>query len=89
MATPTAAGAAIQKWSDVEQVEHLVESDVALARRREPSPEQQVLPHREMGEEPPLLEDVADASAVFRNERSAVGVGAAPGAAIPQLMSWA
>src|SRR4029077_5297129 len=65
-----AAGAAIQKLSDVEQVEYLVESDGALARRREPSSEQQILPHREMGEETPLLEYITDAPAVFRNEHS-------------------
>ena len=42
--------------------------------RREPSAEQQVLPHREMGEETSLLEDVADAPAVFRNEQPAFGI---------------
>ena len=47
---------------------------MALARRREPLPEQQVLPHREVREETPLLEYVADAPAVFRNEQSALRV---------------
>ena len=43
----------------------------ARARGGEPAAEQQVLPHREMREEPPLLEDVADAAAVWRHEQSA------------------
>ena len=59
---------------DAEKIEDLIEADMALAPGGEPSPEQEILPHREVGEETSLLEDVADAPAMLRNEYPSVGI---------------
>src|SRR5262245_18785644 len=59
---------------DAEQIEDLIETDIAFTLGGEPSAEQQVLPHRKVGEEASLLEHVADAPAVFRNEDSLFGI---------------
>src|SRR5262245_5767688 len=59
---------------DAEQIEDLIETDIAFTLGGEPSAEQQILTHREVGEEASLLEHVADAPAVFRNEDSSLGI---------------
>src|SRR5262249_59370507 len=59
---------------DAEQIEDLIETDMAFTLAGEPSAEQQILTHREVGEEASLLEHVADAPAVFRNEDSSLGI---------------
>ena len=55
---------ALEQAADAEQVDHPLEVVAALARRREPAAVEQVLPHGQVREQPPLLEHVADPAPV-------------------------
>src|SRR5690349_24546729 len=59
---------------DAEDIEHLIDADLSLLSRREPTAEQEVLADREVREQAPLLEHVADAPAMFRDEDSTLGI---------------
>ncbi len=68
------SGMAVEQAPDPEQVDHGGELHAALAARHEPAAEQQVLPHRQVREQPSFLEHVADAPAVPGHEHAARGV---------------
>ena len=68
----------IQQVSNAEQLEHVVETDRALRLGREPAAEDEILPDREMRKEPALLEHVADAPAMLRDEYPAFGIDQRP-----------
>src|SRR6478609_5463446 len=61
--------------ADAEQLQNLVElGRLAGLTRHEPVPEQQVLPHGEMREEPRFLEDITDPPAMLRQEDAAFDI---------------
>ena len=69
------AGAS-SRCADAEQLDDLVELAVAArSSAREPAAVEQVLAHGQVREQPPFLEDVADAAPVLRHEDAALGVG--------------
>src|SRR5919199_1789071 len=74
LATGKGAGAAVQQRPETEEIEHVIEANLALGPRREPAAEQKVLADREMRKETPFLEHVADTPAMFRHEESLAGV---------------
>jgi hypothetical protein len=59
---------------DIEEIEHLLDTDGPLLARREPLPVQKVLPHREMGKEPRFLENVAKTPSMLGHEYALAGV---------------
>ena len=67
-------GAAAEQCLDAEQRHDVVEPPAALGRRREPAAIEQVLAHRQVREQPSLLEDIADAAPMRRHEDPLGGV---------------
>ena len=57
-----------------QQVRHLVDLPVALRFRREPAAVEQVLPHGQVREQAPVLEDVAHTPLVDWHEDALLGV---------------
>src|SRR5499426_243596 len=78
LASRQRARAAIEEVSDAEEVEHLIEADVALAPGREPAAEQEILPHGQVRKQATFLEHVADAPAMSRNEYPLIGIDQRP-----------
>ena len=76
LAARQAARPAFEQVADAEEVDDRVEPGRrhALAAAGEPAPELQVVLDREMREQPPFLEHVADLTAVLRHEHAGVRV---------------
>ncbi len=59
---------------DAEQRRHVVDAHRPLRLGVKPAPEQQIMPHRQMREEAPFLEDIADTALVLRHEDATRGI---------------
>ena len=75
LAAREGARLAVEQGADVQQFYHRGQIACRSAvRSREPAAVQQVVADAEVGEEPAVLEDVADAAPVLRNEHAPLGV---------------
>src|SRR5262249_4931211 len=76
--TREGAGSSIQQMLDIEEIEHLLDTDRPLRARREPLPVQKILPHGEMRKKPRFLENVAKTPSMFGHEYALADVDQGP-----------